>query len=223
MPTWHLSPALDQLRDEINAKFPGRDRSTDGTIGDAAHASRTSQHNPDPADGSVNAVDMDDDGWPAVACRDYLIGRARAGLEPRLWYIIHNGQIWSRASGFVAKRYTGPNPHTSHFHLSIYYGAATEDSRKRWLPTFPPPPEEQFRGDGDDVYRPGSRVVRYLDAGTDVQLLQRWLGLKDDGYFGRGTEAAVRAYQAGRDLDVDGVAGDATWAPILTALGLART
>jgi peptidoglycan hydrolase-like protein with peptidoglycan-binding domain len=35
-----------------------------------------------------------------------------------------------------------------------------------------------------------------------------------DGYFGPGTEVAVRAFQADYSLDVDGLAGPRTWAAL---------
>lgn len=40
-------------------------------------------------------------------------------------------------------------------------------------------------------------------------------GLAEDGAFGAKTEAAVRAYQKDRKLDVDGIAGVQTWAQLL--------
>ena len=50
--SWTLAPALVQLRQELNARWPGRSKASDGTIGDAAHKARVSEHNPD-ADGVV--------------------------------------------------------------------------------------------------------------------------------------------------------------------------
>ena len=43
---WTLAPALKQLMAEVNARWPNRDRTTDGTIGDYKHSLTTSEHNP---------------------------------------------------------------------------------------------------------------------------------------------------------------------------------
>jgi peptidoglycan hydrolase-like protein with peptidoglycan-binding domain len=52
--------------------------------------------------------------------------------------------------------------------------------------------------------------------GEEVKLLQRELRLAADGAFGRITDAELRAYQLTHGLTVDGVAGPATWAHLLS-------
>lgn len=47
--------------------------------------------------------------------------------------------------------------------------------------------------------------------GEAVRTLQRLLDVDVDGVFGKDTEAAVKAFQAGHGLDVDGVVGAKTW------------
>ena len=62
----------------------------------------------------------------------------------------------------------------------------------------------------------GRRAIRRPYVGWDVSVLQFLLGRRGfrpggiDGHFGVGTERAVRRYQAGRRLMVDGIAGTAT-------------
>jgi hypothetical protein len=51
---------------------------------------------------------------------------------------------------------------------------------------------------------------------ADVRLLQTKLAIGADGRFGRGTRAAVEAFQRRRGLDVDGVVGPKTWTALFS-------
>ena len=92
-----LAKSLITLIDQIDQKFPSRDRHNDGTIGDAAHQSRNSDHNPQIRDGStgvVTALDVTYDpavGFDALAFADSL----RAAKDARIKYVIFNGRIFS--------------------------------------------------------------------------------------------------------------------------------
>lgn len=55
--------------------------------------------------------------------------------------------------------------------------------------------------------------------GSDVKLLQEFLNLDADGIFGKGTEAAVKAFQQANGLTVDGIVGASTW----DTMGVATT
>ncbi len=63
-------------------------------------------------------------------------------------------------------------------------------------------------------------ALRLGDSGSDVALLQEKLQSLGynvggvDGDFGSQTEAAVKAIQADRGLDVDGIVGDITWSAL---------
>lgn len=122
--SWKLSAAAERLRAEVNALFPGRDKASDGSIGDAAHAARESDHNPD-ENGWVRAIDIDEDLWGAnhpdphiantLAIRLTEIGKR----DKRLKYVIFEGYIYSREHGWVARVYRGPNMHNHHIHISF--------------------------------------------------------------------------------------------------------
>jgi Putative peptidoglycan binding domain len=68
----------------------------------------------------------------------------------------------------------------------------------------------------DQHGRPGARTLRFGHDGADVLSLQRvlarldLLNSKEDGHFGRDTEAAVRGFQRSRGLQDDGVVGRRT-------------
>ena len=69
------------------------------------------------------------------------------------------------------------------------------------------------------------RIFRLGDRGPEVHDIQQRLvalgshvdGSELDGTFGPSTEAAVRAFQASRNLQVDGRVGDDTWAQLVEA------
>ena len=77
-----LAAAGVTLRNQINEAFPGRDKASDGWIGDAAHQARVSDHNPDRR-GIVHAIDVDEDLAKKVDARelaDELVELARTGV-----------------------------------------------------------------------------------------------------------------------------------------------
>ena len=123
--SWHLAPSLAQLRRETNTRWPNRDKTTDGTIGDTAHSSRASDHNPN-SRGSVNAIDIDEDGIDAWRLISLLI------TDPRVYYVIYEGRIWQRKYGFKPRPYTGINAHRKHVHVSIFQSAAAEQNTAPW-------------------------------------------------------------------------------------------
>ena len=72
---WRVAGCLLVLRDEINERWPERDKASDGMIGDAAHASSDSDHNPfiiDDGVGVVRALDVDVDGIDAAKLAEHL-------------------------------------------------------------------------------------------------------------------------------------------------------
>lgn len=120
-----LCKAGIQLREQFDDTYPDRDRRSDGWIGDPRHASRPSDHNPDPKSGMVvRAIDVDRDVYksgkpdlmPDIANQIRLA--AKRG-EKRISYVIFNGRIASARMGWRWRKYKGSNPHVAHCHISF--------------------------------------------------------------------------------------------------------
>ncbi|KXK63989.1 hypothetical protein AWW66_00690 [Micromonospora rosaria] len=201
---YHLAPTLKVLRDEVDRRWPKRDRTSDGWIGDAAHRGTRSDHNPDADNGSVNALDIDRDGI------DPMLVVRRCIAHPSTQYVIFDRTIWSRTRNFAAARYTGSNPHDKHLHVSVSHDRALENSTRSW-------------GIADAVVpKLGDRVLRRGSTGSDVRELQTLAGrlgakLAVDGDFGSRTEAWVRDFQKAQRLTVDGIVGPRTLAALRAA------
>jgi lysozyme family protein len=137
---WRVAKALEHLRGQLNAAFPQRSKASDGTIGDAAHASRSSDHNPwvvDEGIGVVTAFDVTHD--PANGCDAGQIAEAiRGSRDSRIKYIIWNRRIAnSKKLGVVEawtwRAYTGASPHNHHCHISVQSEKALYDDRRDWV------------------------------------------------------------------------------------------
>lgn len=133
---WRIAKSLDTLRNQVNAKYPGRNKASDGTIGDAKHSSRVSQHNPNPQ-GVVTAMDITQDtskGLDGQTLADQLT------KDSRVWYVIFNRRIWEAGQW---KAYNGSNPHTNHVHVSTKQDEANYDNAGNWnLESAPHPAPE---------------------------------------------------------------------------------
>ncbi len=224
--TWRLAPALVRLRQEINAAYPARVTSSDGSIGDEAHSSRTSDHNPDAA-GWVRAIDVTewDPGTPTVDADDVaeaLAEHLRASRDPRVKYVIWRGRMFSSypttsRRAWEWRPYTGPNGHFRHVHVSV-------QPDDRGLASAPwgfsrPGGAKAPTGAGipRDVLRRGSKG----DAVVRAQYTLTFLGYATtvDGAYGPETEQAVTAFQAAcRRLGGPTVTVDGVWGPQTGAL-----
>lgn len=130
------------LRDQVNATFPERSKISDGFIGDAAHASGPSDHNPNAA-GVVCAFDITHDPFHGLDIAD-LFAAFVAAPHPDAKYFIANGQIAGSWDGFTVVPYHGADPHTSHIHVSVgvgHDGQSVEpyDDTDPWPVTGPAP------------------------------------------------------------------------------------
>lgn len=215
---WRLAKALDTYLAQINAAAPNRDKSSDGGIGDAAHASRSSDHNPWVKIGSmgiVRAYDITHD--PEGGLDSYkLAEHLRVTADPRIDYIISDHKIAD--PGKPWRKYTGSNSHSHHVHISLSQSSALFDDVRPWdiglakagmftrtvaavkkivAPTPLKYPTLKRGSKGDDVKR--------------LQRLMNFTGKDVDGDFGAMTEKAVVAAQTKFGLTIDGKAGPYTW------------
>lgn len=127
--TWVADRGVLKLRAQVDAAAPDRATGSDGVKGDAAHAARTSQHNPEhpPPPGNpdyqVDAVDLTHD--PAHGADMAVVTEAiRLSRDRRVLYVIFRGRIFSSyaANGRKAWEwgpYDGSDPHENHAHISV--------------------------------------------------------------------------------------------------------
>ncbi len=229
--------ALVVLRDEVDREHPGRDKSSDGWLGDPRHASSGrpenggSRHNPNRR-GVVCARDIDNsaiDVARLVAC---------AVRHPSTRNIIYNRRI--RSKGYAgglrqAYAYHGVNPHDKHVHVDVEMTPEQENDTRPWgyyrggtgpvvvVPVTDKPSGRKSTVKGGmtrmPVLRRNPRTV--LAATRVLQRALRRLGGDPgpvDGRFGAATFRAVRAFQRKHGLGVDGVVGPKTWIALVQAL-----
>lgn len=126
--SWRLAKSLITLHTQVDARWPNRNKASDGTIGDSAHAAVKSEHNPNNA-GVVTAIDITHD--PASgADMQVLANELVASGDTRIWYIIFNRRIWEDGSWTP---YSGTSdPHTNHLHLSTNQNQYSYDDPSPW-------------------------------------------------------------------------------------------
>lgn len=175
--SWYLAHSIRRAFDEANARYPNRNKASDGTIGDQAHSSRTSDHNPCSCHGVVHAGDFTDDPRAGFDAHGWVRNLSRHG-DARIKYWISNGKIWNptssawgtyqrlRAEGHSRleaarmalpgeRTYSGSNGHYQHAHISIKHSDQARNDGSTWfysdLTQFDPatPPQE----DDDVAYR----------------------------------------------------------------------
>jgi len=132
--SWKPVAGIIVLRDQIDRRWPKRDKASDGILGDSDHASRTSDHNPD-GRGYVHALDIDEDfrgskndnRWYA----DQLIAYAKYNKpgSARLKYVVYEDQIASPTYPSVRWEWrNGDYGHTIHIHTSFTRIGETDKS-----------------------------------------------------------------------------------------------
>lgn len=136
MSNWYIAKSLEKLRTQVNALYPNRSKASDGGIGDANHASRSSDHNPWVKDaagnGVVTARDITNDPANGLSARK-LAETLVASRDPRIKYIISEGQIISsQQQPWVWRKYTGPNGHFHHVHISVVADESLYNDTSDW-------------------------------------------------------------------------------------------
>ena len=219
---WRVAGSLITLRNQINAQWPNRRKENDGTIGDANHSARLSDHNPDDY-GVVRAIDITHDpanGLDSRALANLILARQ----DPRLKYVISFNRIGSGPQGVSPgtwRPYKTPpnkNPHDHHCHVSVVGrhsdGTDPADGERLWdlhgvaITATPPAPSTP---PAPPTLRPGA-------SNEDVAKLQKLLGVEVTGKYAplSETEWALRLFQVRNNLTPDGVAGPQTWKAFAT-------
>ena len=210
---WYAAPSLVALRKEVDSRWPGRSRASDGVIGDTRHATRTNSHNPVGAGngpgvgtrGAVHAIDITSSGIDVQALLSAVVG------DPRAWYVIHDGRIWSRSTGWVATAHQG-DPHTTHVHVNL-----REDSQSAAVAA-----ETDTRAWFGSTASPAFLLGPARSTLTTEQTTRLQRALITTGYsipagatgkYGDQTTAAVAAFQRAQGWagsQADGIAGPET-------------
>ena len=215
---WHLAPSLVNFRNEVNKKWPNRPKGSDGTIGDAAHAARQSDHNPN-SRGSVNAIDIT---YPGVDPKQII---AAVSKHPSAHYVIFNRKIYTREGGWKAEPYSGISPHTEHLHISILQTVAAEQNQVKWFrtttstpavapvltppPAFPLPSTHAFGASASTTVHNGKASAKDAEGVKKIQA--KFKDLPVTGFYGPQTTAKVRAWQIRRLMPPTGRVGRREW------------
>jgi hypothetical protein len=214
---WRVAKSILKLREQINQFSPNRSKVSDGTIGDARHATTASDHNPwvkikenGKTMGIVTALDITDDVPHGVNAYRIALQLA-ANKDKRIKYIISNGAISNPSvQGGAWRPYKRPNGHYHHFHVSVHPDQKRFDDTSDWKLDFtdvPAKAPQTPKHEDPPVLALGAK-------GAAVGVLQKRLGFTGDQVdeiFGPKTDKAVRAFQKAAGLTVDGVVGVYTW------------
>lgn len=237
---WRIANSLLKLRDQVNLAVPNRNKNSDGAIGDAAHAARTSDHNPWVKDGTmgvVTAIDITHD--PKHGVDTYkLAEHLRQTKDSRIKYVISNKRIFSfEVSPWQWRRYTGSNPHDEHIHISVRPVKSLYDWEMAWnLGELIP------KADAEQIT--DHPLLKYGSTGPAVARVQELLGVTPEfvpdnrgivrrtldsvlrrsdpekaPWFGPRTEKYVKDFQSTHELVVDGIVGPYTWRALEGTLG----
>lgn len=164
--SYRLAKSLETLRRQVNERWPARDKTSDGWIGDRAHRNRPSDHNPNSL-GVVTALDIDKD-LSATEKVELVVNALVSSRDPRIKYVIWRGRILSSlVQPWVWRKYTGSNGHFEHVHISVAADPRLYDDLREWnLGGAAAPPAEAETGEeyvvcpGDTLWTIAERTGR---------------------------------------------------------------
>lgn len=231
MAFWRVARSLNTLLDQLNAASPHRSKASDGSIGDAAHASRSSDHNPWfvlAGERLVTARDYTHDPANGMDCEALYQALVRS-RDPRIKYIIWNKTITSgdgETKPWQRRAYFGSNSHTKHLHLSVQDDARCDQGHAWNLGAFatgtfvpaPAAPRPTPAAPAPKAQKQWTDLLREGDEGPGVGWLQdelRRVGFDPgprDQQFGKKVGDALQAFQLaafGPNAD-DRIMGDQT-------------
>lgn len=143
-------------------------------------------------------------------------------------YIIWNRQIWGvYAMDKGWRPYSGSSPHTDHIHITFTWDGAYQQTswwtgRALTATKYTGPqgsPTSTTAAPQATLTPSGYPHLEQGAVGSDVTLAQKVVGADPDGEFGPATAAAIRTWQAAKDVPVTGELDAATWSRMV-ALGL---
>ena len=235
-PRPRLCAAGVTLRDQVNQKWPSRDKASDGWIGDSSHQAnsgwgtngRGSYHNPDP-NGIVHAIDLDEDFFgkgkggqkAAMEFAQQLATYCREGKDGgRIAHIVYEDKVASATAQNWHFRGSGYG-HTHHIHIS-FTNRADNDGSKFRLPIFennnqpkpPAPPKPSKPAEKNPAY-PGRTALQHNRRNDGVRDLQKQLIKKGfdipagaTGFYGDQTVKAVKKFYSSLGKNKDGKSFD---------------
>jgi hypothetical protein len=205
MASWRLARSLEKLREQINAAAPNRAKGSDGTIGDAAHSSRPSDHNP--VKGVVHAIDITHD--PRSGVDGNAIAEAlKTGGDRRIKYLIWNRRIWNPTVSPEWRPYSGANPHNKHIHISVKPSAVLADDASPWQWGASKADRMAAPADPRPLLVQGiAGEENYVTLAKDALIA----ALRKEPGFGPLMKSLVKGFQAQQGLGDDGKIGTYTW------------
>lgn len=117
------APAAKAILRQATALKPLRGKASDGLLPSLAHQ----KQNPSSDHNTGFAADLTHD--PIKGFNGHEVYQ-HLQADKRVKYIIFHGKIWSKEQGEA--RYTGPNPHNHHVHISIKETCGKDTSP--WFP-----------------------------------------------------------------------------------------